>query len=147
MTSATRNLFVISAMMVSMFGLAGAQNKLDKQIKKSQVKPSNPVSGAEMFKEYCAVCHGTEGKGDGPAASALKVPPPDLTTLAKRHDGKFPSDYVANVLKSGVSAAAHGDAEMPVWGPIFRTMNRNNDAQVTLRISNLTNYLKSIQKN
>lgn len=142
MIRAIRNVLLVCAA-VSMFSFAGAQ---DTQVKKTQIKPSNPVSGAQMFKEYCAVCHGIGGKGDGPAATALKVPPPDLTTLAERHDGKFPADYVGNVLRSGVNAPAHGSTEMPVWGPLFATMNRQNDAQVALRITNLTNYIKSIQK-
>jgi mono/diheme cytochrome c family protein len=139
----TRNLLLFGAALVSILSFARAQ---DKQIKKTQIKPSNPVSGAEMFKEYCAVCHGPGGKGDGPAATALKVPPPDLTTLAQRRDGKFPDDYVANILRNGVQAPAHGTAEMPVWGPLFATMNRMDQSQVALRISNLTNYIKSIQK-
>ena len=143
------NLLVFGAA-VSILGIAEAQ---DNQIKKTQVKPTSPVSGAQMFKEYCAVCHGPGGKGDGPVANALKVPPPDLTTLAQRHDGKFPDDYVSNVLKNGVKNPAHGSGEMPVWGPIFDTMNRwktlcpgMDETPVTLRIANLTNYLKSIQK-
>ena len=143
-----RNLLVFGAALVSMLGCAGAQ---DNQIKKTQVK--HPVSGAQMFKGYCAVCHGPGGKGDGPVATALKVPPPDLTTLAQRHDGKFPDDYVSNVLKNGVKNPAHGSGEMPVWGPIFENMNRwkalcpgMDETPVTLRITNLTNYLKSIQK-
>ena len=141
---------VFGAALVSLLTIAGAQ---DNQIKKTQVKPASPVSGAQMFKEYCAVCHGPAGKGDGPVATALKVPPPDLTTLAQRHDGKFPDDYVSNVLKNGVQNPAHGSGEMPVWGPIFDTMNRwktlcpgMDETPVTLRITNLTNYLKSIQK-
>jgi mono/diheme cytochrome c family protein len=144
------NLLVFGAALVSMHTIAGAQ---ENQIKKTQVKPTSSVSGAQMFKEYCAVCHGPSGKGDGPVATALKVPPPDLTTLARRHDGKFPDDYVSNVLKNGVQNPAHGSGEMPVWGPIFDTLNRwkalcpgMDETPVTLRITNLTNYLKSIQK-
>jgi len=144
------NLLVFGAALVSILTIAGAQKN---QIKKTQVKPTSPVSGAQMFKEYCAVCHGNDGKGDGPVATALKVPPPNLTTLAQRHDGKFPDDYVSNVLKNGVKNPAHGSGEMPVWGPIFDTMNRwktlcpgMDETPVTLRIANLTNYLKSIQK-
>jgi mono/diheme cytochrome c family protein len=143
------NLLVFGAA-VSILSIAEAQ---DNQIKKTQVKPTDPVSGAQMFKEYCAGCHGPSGKGDGPVATALKVPPPDLTTLAQRHDGKFPDDYVSNVLKNGVQNPAHGSGEMPVWGPIFDTMNRwkalcpgMDETPVALRITNLTNYLKSIQK-
>jgi mono/diheme cytochrome c family protein len=143
------NLLVFGAA-VSVLSIAEAQ---DNQIKKIQVKPTSPVSGAQMFKEYCAVCHGPSGKGDGPVATALKVPPPDLTTLAQRHDGKFPDDYVSNVLENGVQNPAHGSGEMPVWGPIFDTMNRwkalcpgVDETPVTLRITNLKKYLKSIQK-
>lgn len=144
------NLLVFCAALVSILTIAGAQ---ENQIKKTQVKPTSPVSGAQMFKEYCAVCHGPGGKGDGPVATALKVPPPDLTTLAQRHDGNFPDDYVSNVLKNGVKNPAHGSGEMPVWGPILDTMNRwkalcpgMDETPVTLRIANLSNYLKSIQK-
>jgi len=137
------NLLVLGTALVSMPGFTSAQ---DAQVKKTQVKPSNPVSGAQMFKEYCAVCHGPGGKGDGPAATELKVPPPDLTALTERHGGKFPDDYVSNVLKSGVKTPAHGSAEMPIWGPLFETMAHMDDSQVTLRIVNLTKYLKSIQK-
>ena len=144
------NLLVFGAALVSIHTIAGAQ---ENQIKKTQVKPTSSAFGAQMFKEYCAVCHGPSGKGDGPVATALKVPPPDLTTLAQRHDGKFPDDYVSNVLKNGVQNPAHGSGEMPVWGPIFDTMNRwkalcpgMEETPVTVRITNLTNYLRSIQK-
>src|ERR1700687_1814951 len=73
----------------------------------SKVVPSGKV----MYIEYCAVCHGDGAKGDGPYAPMLKVPPPDLTTLAKRHDGKFPYDYVSNILRFGPGPTIlHGSA-------------------------------------
>jgi mono/diheme cytochrome c family protein len=145
-----RNLLVFGVALVSIISFAGAQ---ENPTKKSQVKLNSAVSGAEMFKQYCAGCHGPGAKGDGPVAIAFKVPTPDLTTLSQRHDGKFPDDYVSNVLKNGVKKNAHGSPAMPVWGPIFDTMNRwkalcpNMDqTPVTLRITSLTQYLKSIQK-
>lgn len=116
----------------------------DKQAQKEPVKEVAPLTGAGMFKDYCAVCHGKDAKGDGPAASALKQTPANLTTLAKRHDGKFPDLYVQEVLRNGVKSPAHGNAEMPVWGPLFRTM----DADPTImyvRISSLVSYIKSLQ--
>lgn len=115
----------------------------DKQAQKEPVKPA-PLSGASMFKDYCAVCHGKDAKGDGPAASALKQKPANLTTLAKRHDGKFPDLYVQEVLRNGVKSPAHGDAEMPVWGPLFRTMDADPDIMY-VRISSLVSYIKSLQ--
>ncbi len=41
--------------------------------------------GAEVFATYCAVCHGPDGKGNGPAAAALVPPPPDLTGPRPAH--------------------------------------------------------------
>jgi len=106
---------------------------------------ANPKSGAVIFKQDCAVCHGEDAKGHGPASTALTVRPPNLTTLAQRHGGKFPNDYVLTVLRNGVKAPAHGTAEMPIWGPMFDLMNRNNETQSKLRITNLMSYLQSIQ--
>jgi mono/diheme cytochrome c family protein len=102
--------------------------------------------GAVIFKQDCAVCHGESAKGDGPAAKDLKAHPPNLTTLAQRHGGEFPKGYVLDVLHNGVNAPAHGTVEMPVWGPMFDTMNRDNQAQSKLRINNLVTYLQSIQE-
>jgi mono/diheme cytochrome c family protein len=116
----------------------------DKQVKKEPVTQKEPISGARIFKEYCAVCHGKDGKGHGPAASALKQEPADLTTLAKRHDGKFPDLFVEDVLRNGVQTPAHGNAEMPVWGPLFRSMDP--DALfMHVRISSVMSYMKSLQ--
>jgi mono/diheme cytochrome c family protein len=137
------SILVLFALLLSIPSLATAQ---EKQVKKVPLKRTSAASAAEMYKEYCAVCHGKDGKGGGPAADALKTPPPDLTTLAKRHDGKFPDAYVANVLRNGAKApTVHGSAEMPVWGPLLKSLKPMDDAQVNMRISNLTDYLKSLQ--
>ena len=111
----------------------------------TQIPPTYVPDGRQMFKQYCAACHGADGKGGGPAAAALKVPPPDLTTLAKRHDGKFPYDYVSNVLEFGPGFPSHGSSEMPTWGPIFRYYDKQNEKLVKLRIKNLCDYLASLQ--
>jgi mono/diheme cytochrome c family protein len=110
--------------------------------------PSNYVpSGKVMFKQYCAVSHGVAAKGDGPYALMLKVPPANLTTLAKRHEGKFPYDYVSDVLRSGPGPSIlHGTSDMPTWGPIFQYLDKNDDGAVKQRIKNLCNYLASLQE-
>jgi len=115
----------------------------EKNAQKGEI--ANPKDGAVIFKQDCAVCHGASGNGDGPAAKDLKAQPPNLTTLAKRHGGEFPTGYVLDILHNGIAAPAHGTIEMPVWGPMFDTMSRNNQAQSKLRINNLVGYLKSIQ--
>jgi mono/diheme cytochrome c family protein len=105
----------------------------------------NPPSGGQLYKQHCAACHGNDLKGNGPAPYPFVGAPPDLTTLARRHGGKFPDTYVSEVLRNGVKIPAHGLAEMPIWGMDFRTSDRLDEAQVTLRITNLSNYIKSLQ--
>jgi mono/diheme cytochrome c family protein len=100
----------------------------------------------DMYMHYCAACHGANGKGLGPSADALKTPPSDLTTLSKRHDGKFPYEYVSDVLRFGTRIVAHGSSDMPIWGPIFGSMENYNEAAVKERIRKLCEYLASIQE-
>ena len=107
--------------------------------------PDFVPSGQQMFKEYCAACHGLNAKGRGPARAALKVPAADLTTLSQRHGGEFPYEYVTNVLQFGPGVAAHGSSDMPTWGPIFQYMENYNQAAVQKRIKNLCDYLASLQ--
>jgi mono/diheme cytochrome c family protein len=97
------------------------------------------LSGAELYRTHCASCHGNDLKGKAPAF------PPDLTTLAQRQGGKFPDAYVVDVMRSRVLLPAHGPSEMPVWGADFRSSERLNEPEVTLRITNLVNYIKSLQ--
>jgi mono/diheme cytochrome c family protein len=109
---------------------------------------TSPVSGSEMFKEYCASCHGADAKGHGPAVSALKVVPPDLTLLSKNNRGKFPDTRVYSSIRGDVNIDAHGSPDMPVWGTVFRDMahTSGNDREPALRISNLCSYIQSLQQ-
>lgn len=108
------------------------------------IKLGPPMSGEDIFKWYCAACHGKTGKGNGPAASELKVKPPDLTLLAKRNKGKFPTDYVTRILRNGTEPSAHGTAEMPTWGPLFTELNAKG--RVTVEIEEIVHYLASMQE-
>ncbi len=103
-------------------------------------------SGEVTYKQFCAACHGEHAQGNGPAASTLKTQPPDLTTLAKRHGGKFPYDYVSSILRFGPGSSAHGSSDMPTWGPIFQTIDRNSERAALDRIRNLADYLASLQR-
>jgi mono/diheme cytochrome c family protein len=117
-----------------------------KRAKKSNAKPSVLEEGATLYKRNCAVCHGNDAQGGSAPKSGLFIEaPPDLTTLAKRHNGSFPDQYVATVLRSGVKIPDHGPAEMPVWGTIFKASAKSDQAEVDRRIAALTAYLKSLQ--
>jgi len=97
-----------------------------------------------MFLAYCATCHGKDARGNGPAASALKVAPADLTGLTKKY-GKYPAMKVTTVLTGQANLAAHGNTEMPVWGPIFSRMSQGRESEVQQRIANLNHYIESLQ--
>jgi mono/diheme cytochrome c family protein len=115
-------------------------------IQESELPAVYAPPGRQTYKDYCAACHGSEGKGHGPVARSLRKAPPDLTTLAKRHGGTFPEEYVTNVLRFGFRFSAHGSSEMPVWEPTFQYEEHYNEAAVRQRIKNLCEYLKSIQR-
>jgi mono/diheme cytochrome c family protein len=128
--------------------VVGAQDQTqgtEKVIKHVPVKSTSPVSGKDMYVAYCAVCHGTDGKGGGPAASALKVPPTDLTLLGKNNGGKYPSLKVAATIRGESSNPAHGSKEMPVWGSLFWSMSSGHESEVQQRVTNLTHYIDTLQ--
>jgi len=134
---------VLSIVSLLAAGLLAAQTP--KGVKKVPLTPTSPASGSEMFRTYCAVCHGVDGKGGGPAADALKKAPSNLTQLTAHNHGKFPEDHVAQAITGDTQIGAHGTRDMPVWGDLFRSLNGGSADLVTLRIANLTDYIKSIQ--
>jgi mono/diheme cytochrome c family protein len=130
--------------------LAGATPCLAQEsktaVKHTTAAATSPASGKDMFMSYCASCHGKDAKGDGPAAGALKQAPADLTSLAKQNGGKYPADKVTSVLRGQTTLMAHGDQDMPVWGPVFWKMSQGHEEQVQMRIANLNQYIESLQE-
>ena len=118
----------------------------EKVVKHVPVRMTSAASAQEMYANYCAVCHGTNGKGDGPAAAALKTPPPDLTLLAQKNGGKYPGMHVSSVIRGNADLPAHGSKDMPVWGPLFRTLSQGHEAEVQQRVTNLNEYIESLQQ-
>ncbi len=114
------------------------------QIQREPARPTQSMEGVDLFNAYCAVCHGKDGKGRGPAAVALKTSPPDLTVMANAHGGKFPALSVQNtIMGSDKMVASHGNHEMPIWGPVFKALS--DDPGRALRVANLTSYIDSMQ--
>jgi mono/diheme cytochrome c family protein len=107
-------------------------------------QPAPPADGAAIFRAYCAACHGTAGRGDGVMAGQLRRPPPNLTTFATRNGGVFPAERVRQIVE-GAGPAAHGDRDMPVWGPIFRRLPVGGTGAQD-RIDAVVRYLQGIQE-
>jgi mono/diheme cytochrome c family protein len=108
--------FLISGPRLSGQGQEGTQPSTTKNLKKVPINYSRPDSGPQMFKDYCASCHGEDGRGNGPAIVFLKSPPPDLRTMTQRN-GKYPAEKVGSMLNFGPGSRAHGALDMPTWGP------------------------------
>jgi mono/diheme cytochrome c family protein len=145
----TLKLILIVSVLLSFAGIVAAQEQTQEQPKTTlqhvPIKSTSAASGKEMFQSYCAVCHGTDGKGGGPAASALKTPPADLTTLSKSNGGTFPSMKVSSLIRGTSDLTAHGSKEMPVWGPLFRSVSGGHESEVQQRVANLTHYIETLQ--
>ena len=139
-----RHTMWIAVVFIAVAMLAVAQES-QKTIKHVPIKPTSAASGQEMFTTYCAVCHGKDGKGNGPAAEALKVPPPDLTVLAKKDGGKYPAMRVSSIIRGEAALPAHGSKEMPVWGSLFWHMSQGHESEVQQRVANLNQYIEGLQ--
>ena len=137
-----RVIVVLVALVVAFAILGAADNQ--PAVKKVSPSRTSAADGKEMFQAYCASCHGKDGKGGGPAAPALKSPPPDITKLTARSNGKFPELRVFSAIRGDLDMPAHGSKDMPVWGTVFQSMERDPSAQ-QLRIANLTKYIEGLQ--
>ena len=110
--------------------------------------PGETVSaGQQYFRRYCSACHGVEGRGDGPAAPALRPPPADLTRIAQRRGGRFPVAEIAAYIDGRTVVSAHGSREMPIWGERFGEMGGGGSVGEEVVRGNLLvliEYLQSI---
>ncbi len=106
---------------------------------------SNTVDGAKIFQYRCAVCHGMDGRGHGPDSVVLKHPVPDVTLISKRSGGQFPYERVREIIDGKERGLpAHGDREMPIWGPIFHEVESDQDWG-EVRLDAITKHVESIQ--
>jgi len=111
------------------------------------VQPSSDAvaRGKTTFLDSCAVCHGDKGRGDGPAAPALKPRPADLSRLAKQY-GEFPAAHVTATLNGTATVIAHGNPGMMIWQAIFLAQDAGNQEKADARIADVVAYIESIQR-
>ena len=135
----------LASAVVATIGLAGAANA-------QEASTTRATFGRLTFELYCAVCHRADARGEGPLSTHLSVPAPDLTQLAKRNGGTFPTKRVTEIINGGQAVSDHG-GQMPAWGLIFLedfeevTRDSPGDSQelVRRRIGDVVAYLQSIQ--
>ena len=127
----------------------------------AEAQPSD--IGRSEFLSSCASCHGADGKGKGPVSEQLKVPPSDLTILARNNNGVFPTNAVYETIYGSKTIPAHGTREMPIWGERFNPIinlphavdpfywrlagpENNPEVVVRTRILAVIDYLNRIQQ-
>jgi nucleotide-binding universal stress UspA family protein len=104
------------------------------------------TTGGEVFRTYCASCHGASARGDGPLASSMLKKPANLTEIAKRNGDMFPSEMVFKIIDGRQPVKGHGGPDMPVWGEVFTRSRDAGDAErVKAVIQSLVEFLGSIQ--
>src|SRR5690242_15465160 len=138
-----RNLFtmaiILAAAMISVWALSAPTV----MAQKAAAKTGYVAKGQKLFTQYCASCHGKDGKGQGPVAMALKGMPPDLTMLQPPGE-KFPFYEVQTKIDGEKAVTAHGTSKMPVWGTVFR--RTQGDLEKEAQIYSLAKFLESIQQ-
>jgi mono/diheme cytochrome c family protein len=134
--------YLLTALLAGLFCLA--VNAEQSTVKKVRPAATASLDGKGLFLEYCAVCHGKDAKGAGPAADALKQHPSDLTQISRKNNGKFPDTRIFAILKGEQPVTAHGNADMPTWGKTFSDMNVNPNVGQG-RMHALVMYLEEIQ--
>jgi len=149
-----KTILISAVMLIAAVAIFFSRNTGAQEDQGITVTPSGKVlSGGDEYRRYCAQCHGVQGKGDGPMAAALKVPPTDLTQLSKKNGGQFPFQMVYDAISGKDVVAAHGTSDMPAFYLQFArprnqmglgTLHRS-DYQIDQEIKRITNYIKSIQ--
>ncbi len=108
--------------------------------------PSPGGQGASTFRTHCAPCHGSDGKGEGPLADGLRYHPADLSLIAARHGGTFPTEKVIRIVDGRAPLKGHGGPDMPVWGDAFKNAGTGyDDKRVREKIRQVVDYLRTLQ--
>ncbi len=111
-----------------------------------QERSVQTIDGKQNYDTYCATCHGAGGKGDGVIASSLRKRPADLTQLAKKNDGRFPTETIVKFVDGRTRDEAHSRSDMPVWGDVFsKSQTSTSPDDVKSTIEALVKYIETIQ--
>lgn len=113
---------------------------------RADAQSTSAQTGDYLFRTYCAACHGTSARGDGPLADSMRRRPANLTEIAKRNKGVFPAEEMLRVIDGRQPVKGHGGPDMPVWGDVFaRSVDGGDPAIVQARIKALVTFLQGIQ--
>ena len=144
-TMHTKNAFgVLTGALILICSSAAQNQKAPPPATADKTRLIASIQGPALYKAYCAVCHGTEGRGDGPMAKSLRIPVADLTRIAARNGGRFPRKQMEQIILGQEMPAGHGAREMPLWGSIFSQVSADQELG-RVRVDNLARFLEGLQ--
>lgn len=136
-------MLIRALVVLTLIGLTASVANAQPRVDQAPIKQTPASDAAAMFSNYCSPCHGKTGVGNGPAAAALSKAPADLTKISARNGGTFPEVRVKRYIEGADEVSAHGSRDMPMWGDLFRSLNRDT-AQI--RVQALADYLRKLQQ-
>ena len=115
----------------------------------SEAPAAETDAGKQMYFQYCASCHGADGKGNGAVTRQLKIKATDLTLLRKKHKGIYPVDDVMATIDGRRVVKGHGERDMPVWGEVFtkeREKEKYTELTALLKAKIIAEYVATLQR-
>jgi mono/diheme cytochrome c family protein len=139
---ACRPVLLCAALFAALLVMPAAAFAQDPEV----VTAKQTTTGREVFRTYCATCHGPEARGDGPLSGSMTRKPSNLTEIAQRNGGVFPADVVFRTIDGRQPLKGHGGPDMPVWGDVLSKSREAGDAErVRGVIQSLVDYLDTLQ--
>lgn len=108
-------------------------------------------NGHDLYQQFCATCHGTDGRTPGAVGVDLAIPPADLTLLAYRNGGVFPTMQVVMRI-DGRSEDVNHSVAMPIYGEFFEgeaAMIKSESGQpivLSAPIADLVTFIEALQE-
>ena len=81
----------------------------------AQDEMPDAADGRALFMSNCAICHGADGKGNGPLARSTTKAPADLTLVSVRNGDAFPKAEVLSTI-DGYARSDLDGPNMPEFG-------------------------------
>jgi cbb3-type cytochrome c oxidase subunit III len=85
-------------------------------------KPPDAYEGRRLYVSYCQLCHGTDGRGDGPLAKAMKISPADLNTTVRSRSDTILTKIITGEGRQTITGRDRHNLlseAMPEWKDVF----------------------------
>ncbi|MEL7296144.1 MAG: cytochrome c [Pseudomonadota bacterium] len=107
--NATKTLVLVLCLSLPSYSTADESRAQTAAETRAKKLPWGYEKGARLYREYCVLCHGSTGRGDGRLSAVIKDPAPADLTASTRRRG-----YLTRIIGKGGRAMGRSD-RMPAW--------------------------------